>query len=61
VRWTGDLLVGKVGATMTADEGHEAAKLVALSMCASLKEELGDLDKVKKLVKAPSPYAIVTA
>jgi hypothetical protein len=31
--------------------GYNAAKLVGLNLCATLKENLGDLDKVKRVVK----------
>eukprot|EP00638_Chattonella_subsalsa_P001590 CAMPEP_0117757542 /NCGR_PEP_ID=MMETSP0947-20121206/14799_1 /TAXON_ID=44440 /ORGANISM="Chattonella subsalsa, Strain CCMP2191" /LENGTH=98 /DNA_ID=CAMNT_0005577467 /DNA_START=407 /DNA_END=703 /DNA_ORIENTATION=+ len=36
---------------MNVHEGYDAAKLVALSILANLKHELGDLDKVKRIVK----------
>ncbi len=38
--------LGKVGAEVTAEEGYRAARLVALAHLASLKRELGDLDRV---------------
>jgi enamine deaminase RidA (YjgF/YER057c/UK114 family) len=37
---------GKVGAEVSLEEGYRAARLTALSMLASLKRELGDLDRV---------------
>ena len=37
---------GKVGADVTVEEGYRAARLTALAMLASLKRELGDLDRV---------------
>ena len=37
---------GKVGADVSAEEGYRAAQLVALAHLASLKRELGDLDRV---------------
>jgi enamine deaminase RidA (YjgF/YER057c/UK114 family) len=46
------LMVGKVGGQLTLEEGREAARLTALSILASLKAELGDLDRVKSWVKA---------
>jgi enamine deaminase RidA (YjgF/YER057c/UK114 family) len=49
----GDVLVrGKVGADVTPERGYEAARLTALSMLASLAQELGDLDRVTGWVKA---------
>lgn len=38
--------LGKVGSEVTEEEGYEAARLVALAMLASLKRELGGLDRV---------------
>lgn len=43
--------VGKVGRDITPEEGYEAAKLVALNCLASAKEALGDLDRVRRVVK----------
>ncbi|MET3654580.1 RidA family protein [Dyella japonica] len=37
---------GKVGAELSVSEGYQAARLVALSMLASLKRSIGDLDRV---------------
>ena len=38
--------LGKVGAEVTAEEGYQSARLVALAHLASLKRALGDLDRV---------------
>jgi enamine deaminase RidA (YjgF/YER057c/UK114 family) len=38
--------LGKVGAELSPEEGHHAARLTALSILGSLKRELGDLDRV---------------
>lgn len=43
--------VGKVPAQVTVEEGYATARAVALSMLASIKQELGDLDRVKRLVR----------
>ena len=49
----GEVLVrGKVGADVSPDRATEAARLTALSMFASLEQELGDLDRVTGWVKA---------
>jgi enamine deaminase RidA (YjgF/YER057c/UK114 family) len=40
------LPLGKVGAELTVEQGYQAARLTALSILASLKRELGDLDRV---------------
>jgi enamine deaminase RidA (YjgF/YER057c/UK114 family) len=46
------LAVGRVGAELTVEDGYEAARLVGLSIIAGLKQELGDLDRVTRWVKA---------
>ena len=45
------LYKGKVGAEITPDVAYEAAKVTALNLMANLKAELGDLSKVKSIVK----------
>jgi enamine deaminase RidA (YjgF/YER057c/UK114 family) len=47
----GSLVTGKVGADLTFDEGYNAARQVALILLASLKSEIGDLNKVRRVVK----------
>ncbi len=39
-------LLGKVGGELSVDQGYNAARLTALSVLASLKRELDDLDRV---------------
>lgn len=43
--------MGKVGKEVTVEQGYEAAKYVGLNLCATLKNNIGDLDKVKRVVK----------
>ena len=43
--------VGKVGREWTEREGYEAARLTALNMLATLRAELGDLGRVRRVVK----------
>jgi enamine deaminase RidA (YjgF/YER057c/UK114 family) len=43
---------GKVDADVTVEEGYEAARLTGLAILASLKHELGELDRVARWVKA---------
>lgn len=45
------MVVGKVGKEVTVEQGYEAAKYVGLNLCATLKHNIGDLDKVKRVVK----------
>jgi len=49
---TNYLMQGKVGDTLTVEQGYEAARLSALSMLAVLKETLGDLDRIAGWVRA---------
>ena len=46
------LIEGVVGRDLTAEEGYRAARLTGLSILASLKLELGDLDRVTKWLRA---------
>ena len=43
--------IGKLGREITVEQGYEAAKLTCLNMLTSTKVALGDLDKVKRVVK----------
>lgn len=36
---------------MTVEQGYEASKYVGLNLLATLKQNLGDLDKIKRVVK----------
>ena len=47
----GKVIKGKLGREYTVKQGQEYARLVALLMISTLKENLGDLSRVKKLVK----------
>ena len=42
---------GKVGQDVTIEQGYEAAQRVMLNCLGSLKGEIGDLDKVTRIVK----------
>ena len=47
----GTLVKGKVGVDLTVEEGYEAARLVAAAQLSALKAEIGDLNKVVRIVK----------
>lgn len=51
MRPDGSFVTGKVGATLTAEEGYEAARLTGLVMLANIRAELGSLDRVRRAVK----------
>jgi enamine deaminase RidA (YjgF/YER057c/UK114 family) len=42
---------GKLGATMSVDEGVEAARLCGVALLSRLREAAGSLDNVKRIVK----------
>ena len=42
---------GKLGKDLTLEEGYEAAKVVALNCISVLKQEIGDLSKLRRIVK----------
>jgi enamine deaminase RidA (YjgF/YER057c/UK114 family) len=50
-RADGTDVTGKVGKDLTIEQGYEAAKLVAINQLAALKAAIGDLKKVKRIVK----------
>lgn len=45
------LIKGRVGESMTMEEGKLAARQVGLTMLATLKSNLGSLDKIRRVVK----------
>ena len=49
---SGDEIVrGKVGHDLTVEEGARAARLTGLSILATLQAELGDLDRIERIIK----------
>jgi enamine deaminase RidA (YjgF/YER057c/UK114 family) len=44
-------ITGKVGRDLTTEQAYEVAKIVMLNCLASVKREIGDLDRVKRIVK----------
>ena len=52
VRPDGTRVEGKVGASLTVEQGYEAAKLTGLAILSTLRANFGSLDRVKRLVKA---------
>lgn len=42
---------GKLGKDLTIDQGREAARITGINLIASLKNAIGDLNKVKRIVK----------
>lgn len=50
-RKDGKVVVGKLGADLTTDEGKAAARGIAIDMMATLHDFLGDLNRVRRIVK----------
>ena len=50
-RADGTFITGKLGKDLSIVEGYAAAKLTAINQLSSLKAEIGDLNKVKRIVK----------
>jgi enamine deaminase RidA (YjgF/YER057c/UK114 family) len=51
VKPDGTYITGKVGKDFTLEQGYAAARQTAIALLSSLKEEIGDLNKVKRVVK----------
>src|SRR5262245_5439819 len=50
----GKFVIGKLGSgpgQLSVEQGYEASKLAAVSMLSAIKAELGDLNRVKRIVK----------
>ena len=46
-----NIIRGKVGTDLTLEEAQGAARLTALSILATLQSELGDLDRIERIIK----------
>ncbi len=51
VQSDGELIKGKVGRDLTLEEGRIAARQVALTMLSTIQAQIGDLGKIKRLIK----------
>lgn len=51
LRTDGSLITGKVGAELTLEEGKAAARQVGLAILATLRSELGSLDRIDRVIK----------
>ena len=50
-RADGTRISGKLGADLTVEQGYEAARWCALNLLARMKVELGDLNRVTRILK----------
>ena len=44
-------LRGKVGKDLSIEQGYEAARIAGLNLLATMREQLGSLDRVKRIIK----------
>jgi len=51
VQTDGSLIIGRIGNGMTQEEGKLAARQVGLAILATLRTNLGSLNKVKRVIK----------
>lgn len=51
VQSDGQLIKGKVGSDLSLEEGQVAARQVALTMLSTIKAHIGDLGRIKRLIK----------
>jgi enamine deaminase RidA (YjgF/YER057c/UK114 family) len=47
----GTMILGRVGADLTLEQGKEAARAVGLAILSTVRNTLGSLDRVKRLIK----------
>lgn len=47
----GEILKGKLGADYDVEAGYKAAELTALGILATMKAELGSIDRIRRVVK----------
>ena len=51
VQSDGRLIKGKVGRDLSLEEGQVAARQVALTMLSTIRAQIGDLSRIKRLIK----------
>lgn len=51
VQLDGSLIRGRVGGDLTLDEGYAAARQVGLAILATLREQFGSLNQIRRIVK----------
>jgi hypothetical protein len=51
VQKDGSLIKGRIGESLDIEEGKKAARQVGLAILSTLKENLGSLDRIKRVVK----------
>ena len=59
VKTDGSLMVGRVGDDLDLDAGYQSARQVGLTMLATLRENLGSLDRVNFINQLVHPLGII--
>jgi enamine deaminase RidA (YjgF/YER057c/UK114 family) len=60
VKEDGTLIIGRIGKDLTQEEGKAAAQQVGLAILATLKKNLGTLNKIKRVIKVLGMVNCVT-
>lgn len=50
-RADGSPIAGKLGKDLTVEQGYEAARQTTISLLSTLKAEIGNLDRIRRIVK----------
>jgi hypothetical protein len=56
----GKFVIGKLGSgpgQLSVEQGYQASKFAAISLLSAIKAELGDLNRVKRIVKVPCSWS----
>ncbi|WP_115375446.1 RidA family protein [Adhaeribacter pallidiroseus] len=61
VQADGSLIIGRIGQDLSPDEGKLAARQVGLAILATLKANLGSLNRVKRVIKVLGMVNCVTS
>jgi len=51
VKADGTMIIGRIGKDLTMEEGKQAAQQVGLAILATLKQNLGSFDRIKRVIK----------
>jgi enamine deaminase RidA (YjgF/YER057c/UK114 family) len=51
LRTDGTLITGRIGDNMSMEEGKLAARQAGLTMLSTIKNQIGDLNKIKRIIK----------
>ena len=51
VKQNNELVIGRLGENMSVEDGQFASRLAGIQLISTLKLAVGDLDKVKKIIK----------